>query len=186
MADASPVLILIGAPGSGKTRLGKRVAGELGIAFIDTDKRIVAEHGPVADIFSEHGEPYFRELERAAVERALGESCVLSVGGGAVMHPATRADFARQRVVRLTVSAEAVASRITGGKRPLLGGGVDAWKSLVEQRVHVYEELADASWDTSSRPLDTIAHEIVEWVVEQQAHDTPSATAVQASTDAQH
>ena len=161
---AQPLVVLIGAPGSGKTRLGKKLARRLGVPFVDTDARIVAEHGPIAEIFAQHGEPYFRELERDAVAAALGETAVLSVGGGAVMHPATQEDFSQQRVVRLTVSPEAVASRISGGKRPLLGGGVDAWLEIVAKRAPVYEALARNTWDTSARPLSDIAEEVAAWV----------------------
>lgn len=160
----TPLVTLIGAPGSGKTKVGKRVARMLGIPFVDTDKRIVAEHGPIADIFEQHGEAHFRRLERAAVVAALSEPAVLSVGGGAVIDADTRADLADRRVARLTVSAEAVASRITGGKRPLLGAGVEAWTALVERRREFYEAVESRVWDTSSRPIDLIAEEIATWV----------------------
>lgn len=161
---SAPIVVLIGAPGSGKTRLGKRVARLLDAPFVDSDQRIVAEHGAIADIFEQHGEPHFRQLERDAVNAALRETVVLSLGGGAVMHPETQRELAMQRVVRLTVSAEAVASRITGGRRPLLAGGVDVWCALVAERAPVYDALAKMSWDTSSRPLDSIADEIAAWV----------------------
>lgn len=163
-ASSTPLVTLIGAPGSGKTKVGKRVARMLGVPFIDSDKRIVAEHGPIAQIFEQFGEPHFRALERDAIVATLGEPAVLSLGGGAVVDPLTRADLRGRRVVRLTVSAEAVASRITGGKRPLLGAGVEAWKTLVASRQAFYEEVADATWDTSTRPIDQIAREIAEWV----------------------
>ncbi|AWB89287.1 shikimate kinase [Salinibacterium hongtaonis] len=165
--EARPVVIFIGAPGSGKTKIGRRVAKLLGVTFVDSDKRIVAEHGDIADIFTQHGEPYFRELERATISEALRERVVLSVGGGAVMHPETRAEFAQHRIVQLTVSAEAVESRITGGKRPLLSSGLDAWRTLVDKRSSVYNELATRSWDTSSRPIDSIAADIAEWVADE-------------------
>ncbi|MCW4384336.1 shikimate kinase [Salinibacterium sp. SYSU T00001] len=160
----TPLVTFIGAPGSGKTRIGKRVARHLGVPFIDTDKRIVAEHGPIADIFERFGEPHFRRLEREAVVAALREPAVVSLGGGAIISADTRADLAKTRVVRLVVSAEAVASRITGGKRPLLGAGVEAWKALVEQRQPLYDSVPSRIWDTSSRPIDHIAEEIAEWV----------------------
>lgn len=159
-----PIVTFVGAPGSGKTKVGKRVARLLDVPFIDTDKRIVTEHGPIADIFERHGEPYFRRLERETIVAALGERAVLSLGGGAVIDADTRADLAVRRVVRLTVTADAVASRITGGKRPLLGAGVEAWKSLVESRQPFYEAVTTRAWDTSLRPIDLIAEEIASWL----------------------
>jgi shikimate kinase len=163
--DDRPVVVLIGAPGAGKSRLGKRIARTLGVPFIDTDKRIVAGHGPIPAIFAEHGEARFRELERAEVARALGEPGVVALGGGAVLDEDTQRDLAAHRVAQLSVSAEAVAKRITGDKRPLVDG-VAAWSALVEKRRPVYDRLADRTFDTSSRPLAAIADELVGWIRE--------------------
>lgn len=157
-------LVLIGAPGAGKTRLGKRVARLLGSEFIDTDKVIVAENGVIADIFENFGEAHFRRLERGVVERALREPAVVALGGGAVLDPHTQEELVGARVAQLTVSADAVEQRIGGGKRPLLKDGIDAWLRLVESRREIYERLADRSWDTSVHPLDQIAAEVAEWV----------------------
>jgi shikimate kinase len=160
-------LVFIGAPGSGKTRLGKRLARLLGREFIDTDRLVTAEHGAISDIFARKGEAHFRELERAAVVQALKTDAVVSLGGGAILDENTRADLASRRVVLVTVSAEAVESRIQGSKRPLLAaGGIESWKRLVDERLEIYEGLAKRTWDTSSRPLDTIAREIADWVLD--------------------
>ncbi|MCU1544574.1 MAG: shikimate kinase [Microbacteriaceae bacterium] len=164
-----PVVVLIGAPGAGKTRLGKRIAKLLDVPFIDTDKRIVAQHGPIPAIFSEHGEARFRELEREQVIRALGERAVVALGGGAVLDPSTQADLVEHRVAQLSVSAEAVERRITGDKRPLVNG-VAAWSALVEKRKPIYDRLARRTFDTSRMPLDTIAADLVTWIRED-THD---------------
>lgn len=71
-------LVLVGPMAAGKTSVGRRVARRLGVAFVDTDKRIVAEHGPIPGIFAEYGEAHFRELERAAVAQALADGGVIS------------------------------------------------------------------------------------------------------------
>jgi shikimate kinase len=156
-------VVLIGPPGSGKTRLGKRVARILELPFVDTDKRIVAQHGTIARLFASHGEPHFRAIEREAVVAALDEDAVVSLGGGAILDVDTQADLASHRVALIMVSADAVASRITGTKRPLLAGGVEAWTTLLERRLEIYERLGDRTWDTSNRPLGVIAAEIAEW-----------------------
>jgi shikimate kinase len=162
-------LVLIGPPAAGKTKLGKRVARALGATFIDTDSRIVAEHGPIARIFERHGEPHFRALERATVAQALTEDAIVSLGGGAILDLDTQRDLDGRLVALITATPEAVASRIGGSKRPLLAGGVDAWKALVEERNPIYERLASRRWDTSNRPLDDIAREIADWVLEEQS-----------------
>jgi shikimate kinase len=158
-------VVLIGPPGSGKTKLGKRVAKHLGLAFVDTDKVVVAEHGPIAAIFEIHGEPHFRAIERRAVSEALGRDAVVSLGGGAILDPATQADLSEHRVALITVQAAAVSRRIAGSKRPLVNS-LESWVALVEARREIYERLADRTWDTSSRPLDGIAVEIAQWVKE--------------------
>jgi shikimate kinase len=156
-------VVLIGPPGSGKTRLGKRVARLLKVPFVDTDRRIVAAHGSIAGIFATHGEPHFREIEREVVAQALTEPAIVSLGGGAILDPQTQSELTHHRVALITVSADAVANRITGTKRPLLVGGVESWTALFESRREIYERLGDRTWDTSVRPLDAIATEIAAW-----------------------
>jgi shikimate kinase len=164
LSDSGALVVLIGAPGAGKTRTGKRVARLLGVPFIDTDKHIVAENGPITDLFATYGEPHFRRLERAAVATALAERAVVTLGGGAVLDADTQADLAAHRVVQLTVSANAVEARIAGGKRPLLADGIGAWERLVAARQPIYDRLADVTIDTSRRPLDDVARQIVSWL----------------------
>jgi shikimate kinase len=156
-------IVLIGPMGAGKTKLGKRVAAILGLPFADTDRMIVAGHGTIADIFTEFGERHFRALERVAVEDALAQGAVVALGGGAVLDPNTQADLAAHHVALITVSPAAVASRISGTKRPLLTGGIDSWTRIMDDRREVYERLADRTWDTSSRPMSAIAAEIADW-----------------------
>lgn len=159
-----PPVVLIGPMGAGKTRVGKRVARRIGAGFLDTDKVIVAEHGPIAAIFDELGEPRFRELEREAVARGLDDDKVLSLGGGAVIDAATRSALADHRVVFLTVSASAVERRLGDGKRPLVRGGISDWERIFAERLALYREVADVEIDTSHRPYDAIADEVTEWL----------------------
>ncbi|TFC97117.1 shikimate kinase [Cryobacterium breve] len=156
-------LVFIGPMAAGKTKIGRRVAKALDVPFIDTDHRIVEEHGPIKGIFEQHGEDYFRALERQAVAQALTEQAVVSLGGGAVLDAHTQADLAGCSVVYLSVSSRAVGARIGGGKRPLLRNGIADWKRIYAQRRPVYESLADIGFDTSHRPLDDIADDVVNW-----------------------
>lgn len=162
-------LVLVGPMAAGKTSVGRRVARRLGVPFIDTDKRIVAAHGQIPVIFAEHGEDRFRELERLAVAGALAEGGVISLGGGAVTDAGTRALLGAHPVVFLTVSPEAVADRIRGAGRPLLESEdpLERWTSIFEARRDWYEEVATATFDTSRRPMQKIADEIVTWRREQ-------------------
>lgn len=156
-------LVLIGPMGSGKTKLGKRIATTLGKPFVDTDRMVVAGHGTIAGIFAQFGEEHFRALERVAVEDALAQDAVVALGGGAILNEDTQRDLESHRVALITVSAHAVEPRITGTKRPLLAGGIASWIEIFEARRAIYERLADRTWDTSSRPLTAIAGEIAAW-----------------------
>ncbi len=164
------IAVLIGAPGSGKTKTGKRVAKALGLDFIDTDRVIVAEHGPIAEIFEREGEAAFRAYERTAVARALRKRAVVSLGGGAVLDAATQHDLRDLPVVLLTVTRDGIEERLAAEpdavtKRPLLrDGGIAAWERLVEARGPLYERLATASFDTSHRPFEAIAEEVAAWL----------------------
>jgi len=164
------IAVLIGAPGSGKTKTGKRVARAIDAAFIDTDRVVVAEHGPIAELFEREGEARFRELERAAVAVALRQPAVVSLGGGAVLDPATQQDLAGLPVIELTVSRSGIEERLAEEpgaveKRPLLrDGGIDAWERLVAGRAELYARLATVRIDTSHRPFDAVAADVVAWL----------------------
>ena len=158
-----PPVVLIGPMGAGKTRVGKRVARILGTGFVDTDKVIAAEHGPIPEIFATQGEGHFRSLERAAVVDALAGDDVVALGGGAILDDETRADLTGHRVVLVTVTAEAVAPRIADARRPLLRDGLTDWERIYAERRHLYEQLARFTVDTSHRPIDTVAQEVAAW-----------------------
>lgn len=168
MTSQHPWVVLIGPPASGKTKIGRRVASLLGVSHRDTDAMVVALHGAIPDIFRRDGEPAFRELERLAVREALGHDGVVSLGGGAVTHPETRGDLAHHTVVALTISPEAVASRLDNDKRPLLTDGLESWKNLVASRQPLYDEVATWQLDVSHRPTEQVAQEIVSWLEHRQ------------------
>jgi shikimate kinase len=161
-----PPVVLIGPMGAGKTRIGKRVARILDTGFQDTDKIIVAENGPIPAIFDDHGEDYFRALEREAVARALASNDVVALGGGAVLAPETQALLASHRVVLVTVTPEAVAPRIGDGRRPLVRGGLPDWERIYAERRPIYEQLARLTVDTSHRPIDAVAQEVAAWATQ--------------------
>ncbi|WP_308796626.1 shikimate kinase [Agromyces silvae] len=164
MADAAAValpVVLIGPMGAGKSRIGGRLATVLGAPFIDTDQRIVARYGPIADIFAREGEDYFRVIEREVVAEALREPAVVALGGGAVLHPETQADLEPLSVVLLRVDAAAVEPRLAGGARPLLAeGGLERWERILAERLPIYEALADLDIDTSRRPVARIVADV--------------------------
>jgi shikimate kinase len=165
VAGSGPVLVLVGSPGAGKSSVGRRVAQRLKVPFADTDALIEAAAGKsVSDIFVDEGEAAFRDLEVAAVARALTEhSGVLSLGGGAVMRTETRDALRGRRVVWLRVSLSDAAHRVgLNTARPLLLGNVRSTLSaLLEQRTPLYEAVASAVVDTSGKSLRDVTDEVV-------------------------
>lgn len=170
MTAGIPLLVIIGAPGAGKSRIGKRVAQLLRCDFVDTDRRIVAKHGPIPALFTEFGEEHFRSLERAEVAKALRERAVVALGGGAIVNADTRSDLAELPVALVTVSADAVKSRIRGSNRPLLTDGIKSWQRLVDSRREIYESLASRTWDTSARAAEDVAADIAAWIRSDSSH----------------
>lgn len=162
----APQLVLVGPPASGKSRLAKRVGFLTGLMVVDSDKIITRDHGPIPEIFDTLGEPAFRALERVAVQEALGSAGIVSLGGGAVIDSDTRADLQEFPVALITISEDAVASRLTAGKRPLLRDGVTGWAALVAEREQWYQEVSDRSFDTSNTPIDVVAQDIAQWLKE--------------------
>ncbi|MGD0788584.1 MAG: shikimate kinase [Terracidiphilus sp.] len=86
-------IVLTGFMGSGKSTVGPLLAAHLGWSFLDVDDVIEAEAGvTIAELFARHGEPWFRERERATIARLCdGGALVLALGGGAIEHDGTRA-----------------------------------------------------------------------------------------------
>jgi shikimate kinase len=162
-----PLLVLVGAPASGKTTVGTGVAEILGVAFRDTDADIEDVAGTsVPDLFVRYGEPYFRALEEQAVVRALAEhEGVLALGGGAVTSAATRdllVAHARtgRPVLWLDVDLASAAKRVGLSRdRPILGINPRAMlRQMLEDRAALYRGVATHTVSTGGRePGDVIA-----------------------------
>ena len=166
-----PVVVLIGPPGSGKSKVGRILAAGLGVTVRDTDADVEARAGkPVSEIFVDDGEPRFRELEREAVLAAVEEhGGVLSLGGGAVMDPVTQEALTAYaagggHVVFIDVPLAIAAQRVGMNQaRPLLLGNPRAqWQKLMSERRPTYERLATLTVVSSERPGEHVAREIVD------------------------
>ena len=175
--DHRPRVVLVGPMGAGKTTVAGLLAEAWGVTARDTDADIVAAEGrSVADIFVESGEPEFRRLEHAAVDRALSEhDGVLALGGGAVLDPTTRERLAGHTVVFLRVGLSDAVKRVgLGSSRPLLLGNVRGRiKTLLDERAPLYESVATLVVDTDGRTPEDVAGEIREALADQKALAEP-------------
>jgi shikimate kinase len=156
----SPVVVLVGPMGVGKSTVGRLLAERLSTGYRDTDDDIVAEQGrAIAEIFVDEGEPAFRAIEKAAVRRALAEhDGVLALGGGSILDEDTRALLAGQRVLYLSMDVEEAVKR-TGlnAARPLLAVNPrKQWRELMEARRHLYESIATAVVATDGRTPEEV------------------------------
>lgn len=152
-------IILCGFMGSGKTAVGKLLSDRKGLRFYDTDEIIVKKMGmTISDIFSCHGEAYFRSLETETIkEFASREGCVISLGGGLAANEVNlpylkEAGF----VVLLDCGIEETLRRISGDKtRPLTAGGRSDIISRYNARKPIYESVADMIVDSSGSIEET-------------------------------
>jgi shikimate kinase len=162
---SGPIAVLIGAPGAGKSTVGRRVAERLKVPFVDTDTLIEEESGmSVADMFVELGEPEFRRREEEAVKRALEQQeGVIALGGGAILSELTRERLSGHTVVWLRVNVSDAASRVGMNQaRPLLLGNVRGrLTQLLQERTPLYEQVATITVDTDGRAVREVTSSVL-------------------------
>ncbi|MFD3441262.1 shikimate kinase [Streptomyces sp. NPDC058685] len=163
---SAPLIVLVGPMGSGKSTVGALLAEQLGVAYRDTDADIVASEGrEISDLFVDEGEPYFRELERAAVRDAVAaHTGVLSLGGGAVLDDATRELLTGLPVVYLSMEVEEAVRRVgLNQARPLLAVNPrKQWRELMDARRHLYTEVARVVVATDERTPAEVAEAVLD------------------------
>lgn len=154
-------IALVGFMGSGKSTVGRLLARELDMVFVDTDA-VVEQQAKmsIADIFARHGEPAFRELERDVILALCQESgLVIATGGGAFMTEAVRTALLEEAFVAfLEAPFDVLWQRIRKGThRPLLAGdgAYERMQKLYQSRLAVYRQ-AHVSIDATLPPQDVV------------------------------
>lgn len=157
-------VFLVGFMGAGKTSVARKLARMAGVASVDMDTYIErCEHKRVKEIFAEVGEEGFRAIETQTLYE-LGmkkDPMVVSCGGGVVLRPENRKALSELGlVVYMSVTAAEAASRISDvSSRPLFGDLQNAQR-VIDERLPLYEEVADVTIDTVGRGSSSIAHEV--------------------------
>lgn len=167
-------VVLVGMMGAGKTVVGRRLAARLRLPFIDTDHEIEAcARATIPELFARHGEAYFREREAKVVSRLVSEGRrVIATGGGAFMHPATRALLKACCVtVWLKAEAEVLMRRVRKRpNRPLLQtpDPEATLRHLMDVRYPVYAE-ADLTVLSHDGPHEQVVLDVLDAL---EAHGT--------------
>ena len=140
-------IFLIGMQGCGKSSLGKRVARETGLSFMDTDAMVAASAGcTVNEFFEKYGEETFRRAETGALSlRTRERPMIISTGGGTIMNPVNRHIMrAWGAIVLIDRPLEEILSDIKLDRRPTLrDGGLAEVERVYNERIGIYRDLAD-------------------------------------------
>ncbi len=158
------IVYLVGMPGSGKSTVGRELAGRYGVPFVDLDVEIEHEAGAsVPEIFAERGEAAFRALEAQALLKASTQDpSVVACGGGIVLEPANRITLRNTGIcVFLDVPLEGLRARVEPSTdRPLIRSEGDL-ERLFDARQPLYREFAGHVVEASGDPSE-VADAVVE------------------------
>ncbi|MDA0909990.1 MAG: shikimate kinase AroK [Proteobacteria bacterium] len=166
-------VFLIGPVGAGKSTIGRQLASELKLDFVDSDREIEQRCGVDIDwIFDIEGEEGFRKREQEVLgDLATRQGIVLATGGGAIILPENRTLLSsRGKVVYLQASIEQQLERTAKDKkRPLLQ--VDdkeaQLKKLMAEREPLYREIADITIETSETTVRNVVQKITNLLMEE-------------------
>lgn len=163
-----PVVALLGLRGAGKTTIGRRAARRLRVPFVELDHRIeLAANLTLAELFSLHGEEYYRRLERDVLQAVLNEDrpMILATGGGIVTSADTYALLRRSTItVWLRATPEDHWNRVLrqGDRRPMADHpqAMSDLRALLAAREPLYAAAAHKVF-TTDRTVDDVVDEIV-------------------------
>ena len=170
-------IVIIGFMGSGKTRVGKRLAQELGIPFVDVDKIINNKMKmTVKEIFQRFGEPYYRALETIVIKGLVEdpEKKVISLGAGLPLQEQNESIIPQLgTVVYISGSAATLLKRLEGSNNPFLEGEnlEEKVRKMLKARDPVYRKFADIVVETGVMPFEDLVKQIIEKVEEFEAEN---------------
>jgi len=176
MRKLDKTLVLVGMMGAGKTSVGRRLAGILGVPFRDADVEIESAAGcTINEIFERFGEPAFRSGERKVIARLLTDPPhVLAAGGGAFIDEETRQRIKEHAVsIWLRAPLDLLIQRVLRkDTRPLLRNtdSKATLERLLREREPIYAE-ADLVIESDEGPHDVVVKRIVAALEERKARD---------------
>jgi shikimate kinase len=168
MSRSVKSIVLIGMMGAGKSSVGRCLQKRTGLARFDTDEVVASKLGlSIPQIFSQHGEDRFREVEtQVLVEFASAQSAIIVTGGGIVLREENVPLLKRLgTVIWLEADEETLFERATRREgRPLLKteNPRNTFLQLLRERTPLYARAADIRVNTSNSTHDEVADIILE------------------------
>jgi shikimate kinase len=170
MSASKPVkvprtVVLIGLMGAGKSCIGRRLASQLALEFVDADTEIERAAGcSIEEIFERHGESAFRDGERRVIARLLDQPIhILATGGGSFMNPRTRTVIGQRAIsVWLRADLDLLLKRTSRrNNRPLLkrGDPREILAKLIAERYPVYGQ-ANIIVDSADGPPEVTVERV--------------------------
>lgn len=156
-------VFFVGFMGAGKTSVARRLARICSVASVDMDTYLERrEDRRVKDIFAEDGEDAFRAIETDVLAELVAKDPLLvSCGGGVILREENRAILREGGfVVYLRVTADEAASRISDTSSRPLFQDLAAARARCEERLPLYEAVADVTVDTAGKGVAAIAREV--------------------------
>lgn len=154
-------IFLCGFMGCGKSTIGKILAKNSGCNFCDTDELIVRnENMTIPEIFSQKGEPYFRQVEAETVKSLCGKSTVVACGGGAMQNTDT-ADTVRKNggmIIYLYVPFETCYERIKDdSNRPIVMNNTkEQLEEIYNKRHEIYMKNSTMMFEAVGSPVEIV------------------------------
>ena len=165
-------IVVIGFMGSGKTRVGKRLAQDLGLPFVDIDKAVAKKMNmSIADLMDKFGDPYYRALETILIKELMQDKNrkVISVSSGLPVQKQNQ-EFLPElgTIVYLKASFATIRKRLEGNES--LAQDPEEWaekmQKLLKQRDPIYAGFADITVVTGEKPFEDLIAEIEQKLAE--------------------
>lgn len=165
-------IVIIGFMGSGKSVVGRKLAKELKMEYVDMDTKIEEiEKRSITEIFKEDGEAYFRNVETKLLKDLTTEDDIIISTGGGIVSKNENIDILKneQNVILLDASVSTIKKNVSNeiNKRPLLKESKDVEETittLLSERIDKYNKASNIKINVDSKNIDEVVSEILVYI----------------------